>query len=696
MTTRLLLWVPGVFSFFFAQAQINTGGRPLSFDAAALTITPIPKIDFLRPAVDPAERNIDERGVPRYGEQIFQAIDMLAQGHWDMLEDGSSVCRLVLRSSGAAMLSVQFDAWEPGEGTTVFLYREDRTFSIGAFGQSNRTPSGTMATQVVPGEAVVIEYHVPDGVGLGQLHVASITHVYTNIFAPRASEEQGTERDIDPGYQSSPCHINANCPEAAAWQDQKRATVMFLRPDGGGCSGSLLNNTATPGKPYLDIAEHCLYAPTLDDYVFYFNYETAGCVGNVGPTTQTMTGATYRSSWSLDDFALIELNAPIPAAYNAYYAGWDRSGNVPQTITAYEHPLYDVKKIAFEQDPPTSTVIANINMWRVFWDQGMLEPGASGGPAYDQNKRFIGHLSDGQQNCATITTAPSGVAKMSAMWDQEYSFYRLRDWLDPANTTVTLDGYDPNTSGDQEVMVKLKAFLEGPYNSTNGKMDANLRTAGYIPLMEPYTGLGYPHVGGGGELVAQSVLNNSNSTTAVVDWVVVELRDKLDPTTVVSTRSALILRNGKVVDKDGVSDVAFSMPADQYYVALRHRNHLGVMTAGSTALSATATLLDLSIGTAPVYGGSVAMKPMAGKAALWAGDVRGNGDVSYTGENNDRDAILNLIGGNVATTVMNGYYEADTNMDGIVSYTGDMNDRDVILVNIGGTVATNTRTGTLP
>ena len=158
-----------------------------------------------------------------------------------------------------------------------------------------------------------------------------------------------------------------------------------------------------------------------------------------------MAGDIYRSSWSVDDFALIDLNAPIPAAYNAYYAGWDRSGNVPQTITAYEHPLYDVKKIAFEQDPPTSTVIANINMWRVVWDQGMLEPGASGGPAYDQNKRFIGHLSDGQQNCATITTAPSGVAKMSAMWDQEYSFYRLRDWLDPANTTVTLDGYDPNT-----------------------------------------------------------------------------------------------------------------------------------------------------------------------------------------------------------------------------------------------------------
>lgn len=668
----------------------------MSFQAPELSVTPIPEMEFSRSSDTPAERGVDERGVLRYGEQLFQAIDVTSQGTWDMLEDGSSVCRLTLHSPGAAMISVQFDVWEPGEGAEVFLYREDRTFTIGAFGQSNRSPGGTMATQVIPGEAVVIEYHVPDGIAFGQLHVSSITHVYTNLFAQRTSHATGDERDIVPGFESAPCHINANCPEAAGWQDQKRATVMFLRPDGGGATGSLLNNTATPGKPYLEIAEHCLYTPTLDDYVFYFNYEAAGCDGNAGPETQTMTGASHRSSWSLDDFALLELNAPIPAAYNPYFAGWDRSGNIPQTITAFEHPLYDVKKIAFENNPATSMVVANINMWRVFWDQGMMEAGASGGPAYDQNKRFIGHVSDGQHTCATITTTPGGIAKMSAMWDQEYSYYRLRDWLDPANTTVTLDGYDPNIAGGQQIMVKLKAFLEGPFNSGAGKMDANLRTAGFIPLTEPYTALGYQHSGGGGETVLQSVLNNSNSSTAVVDWVVVELRNKLDPTDVVATRSALILRNGKVVDTNGVSDVAFNMPAGQYYIALRHRNHLGVMTLSATALSATGTLLDLSSGTVPVYAGTAAMKPLGGKVVLWAGDVLGNGDVGYTGFNNDRDAILSVIGGSVATSVLNGYYGADTNMDGVVSYTGTLNDRDVILINIGGVVATNTRTGTLP
>lgn len=697
MTTRKLIWVPGLFSVLFAQAQLSTGGRPISFDASALSITPIPEIEFPEAAINPADRGVDERGVLRYGEQLFRAVDVPLLGHWDQLEDGSSVCRLTLRSQGAKMISVQFDVWEPGEGATVFLYREDRTFTIGAFDQGDRSSMGNMATQVVPGDAVVIEYHVPSGSRVGQLHVASITHVFMDLFAQRTAVEDhpGDDRDYNPGYQSSPCHINANCPEAASWQDQKRATVMFLRPDGGGCTGSLLNNTATPGKPYLDIAEHCLYAPTLDQYVFYFNYESAGCVGSAGPTSQTMTGASYRSSWALDDFALIELNAPIPAAYNPYYAGWDHSGNVPQTITAFEHPLYDVKKIAFEHDPPTSMVVASIEMWRVFWDQGMMEPGASGGPAYDQNKRFIGHVSDGQHTCANVTTTPGGVAKMSAMWDQEYSFYRLRDWLDPANTTVTMNGYDPNATQGTSIKVKLKAFLEGPFNSTNGLMDGTLRSLGLIPLVEPYTALGYQHVGGGGESVAQSVLNVS-TTSAVVDWVVVELRNKLNSAQILATRSALILRNGKIVDTDGVSDVSFNKPADNYFIALHHRNHLGIMTASVQTLSATSTLKDLSNGSVALYSASLATKAIAGKNVLWAGDVFGDGVLRYTGSNNDRDMILNSIGGSVATTSLPGYHGADVNMDGAVRYTGTANDRDVILLNIGGVVATNTRSAALP
>jgi hypothetical protein len=82
---------------------------------------------------------------------------------------------------------------------------------------------------------------------------------------------------------------------------------------------------------------------------------------------------------------------------------------------------------------------------------------------------------------------------------------------------------------------------------------------------------------------------------------------------------------------------------------------------------------------------------------LWAGDANGDGTLMYTGNNNDRDPILQSVGGTNPTGVVNNtYHRRDTNMDGAIKYTGMNNDRDPILVNIGGTVPTNTRTQQLP
>ena len=57
-------------------------------------------------------------------------------------------------------------------------------------------------------------------------------------------------------------------------------------------------------------------------------------------------------------------------------------------------------------------------------------------------------------------------------------------------------------------------------------MNDALRAGGLLPLTEPYTALGYVHTnGGGGETVQQSVLNTTGNS-AVVDWVVIELRER--------------------------------------------------------------------------------------------------------------------------------------------------------------------------
>jgi hypothetical protein len=671
-----------------ATAQLSQGGLPYEWEHLLSRQTvPVVGLEAIPDQPDPHSDALVD-GEFNYGVQRFVEVDVVAQGEWQDLEEGGRLCRIAIASEGAVMLSLQFDRWELPQGALIYLYDEERTTFIGGFDHSNRLPDGTMATAVLPGDRLVLEYRVPAGMPAGELRIASLTHGYRDLFGFLGN------RDIDPGYQSSPCNVNVACPEAAQWQDQKRSVALFLRPTGAGCTGVLLNNTAQPGRPFFHVAGHC-YQATEAQWVFYFNYESPGCVGNVGPSNQTLTGATYRAGWYYDDFVLLELFNTPPASYNVFYAGWDRSGNTPQSGTVIHHPLYDVKKITFNYDPATSfTHQDGWQLWRNYWDHGLVQAVSSGSPMFDQNKRMVGHMFDGAQDCATATTVPTDCAKFSVSWDGGSPSTRLRDWLDPANTTVQLDGYDPN--GSPLVKLNVRAHLEGPFNTSNLLMNATLRSNGLVPLTEPYSALGYAHVNGGGGETTTSAVLAVTGTDAVVDWVVVELRNKNNSQQVLATRSALLQRDGDIVDLDGMGDLTFNVPADQYFVAVRHRNHLGIMTAVAQPLSNATAEVDMGSASLPLFGGSNATKTLAGKLVMFAGDANADNTLSYTGLENDRDLVLVRVGGSVPTDVTQGYHPEDFNMDGVVRYTGANNDRDIILSNIGGTVPTSIRQAQLP
>ncbi|MFZ1687054.1 MAG: hypothetical protein WAU70_06520, partial [Flavobacteriales bacterium] len=337
-----------------SKAQVSHGGQPYNWTGPGMHQGALPAIDL--PALDRQVLIAQEQqgsGMLKYGIQRMAPVDVLAQGEWDVLPDDRDRCRFAVRSPGAVMLGLQFDQFDLPDGAFLYVYNKDRTFFIGGFNQANEQAWGGLATSVIPGDSVIIEYLVPiSAVTNGTLHLASITHGYRDIFN---FGEQGLLRDYDPGYQSSPCHNNTICPVASAFQDQKRAVAMFLRPDGAGCTGTILNNTLQNGTPYFLFANHC-YQPNENQWVFYFNYESPTCVGSTGPTTTNMSGASYKAADYFDDFGLVQLNSTPPANYGVYYAGWDRSGNTPTNGTTILHPLYDVKKITFDNNASTSYV----------------------------------------------------------------------------------------------------------------------------------------------------------------------------------------------------------------------------------------------------------------------------------------------------------------------------------------------------
>lgn len=249
--------------------------------------------------------------------------------------------------------------------------------------------------------------------------------------------------------------------------------------------------------------------------------------------------------------------------------------------------------------------------------------------------------------------------------------------------------------GQFGVRVNVRIFLEGCYVAAEVSMHDSLRAQHWLPLDEPYGALGYVHVGDGGTEHTSEGVMGITGADAIVDWVVLELREADANGFRVATRSALLQRDGDVVDMDGVSGVSFNVAAGNYFFSVKHRNHLGVMTSTALSFGPDGTPLDLTLATTPVWGVN-ARKDIGGKQLLWSGDANGNGQVKYAGSGNDRDAVLVFIGGTQPNATVSGYYRQDVNMDGTVKYTGSGNDRDRILLTVGGATPNAVRTGQVP
>ncbi len=211
----------------------------------------------------------------------------------------------------------------------------------------------------------------------------------------------------------------------------------------------------------------------------------------------------------------------------------------------------------------------------------------------------------------------------------------------------------------EDILVSPIVYLQGGYDAALGLMRDNLRTNNLLPLNEPYTALDFIHIGGGGETIEQAVLDLSGMD-GVVDWVFLELRDKSDVSLVRAARSALLQRDGDVVDVDGVSPVTFAnLPVDDYYLVVRHRNHLGVMSAVPIAFSSMPIAVDFTSDLSQTLGGVNGIADLGdGRWGLYSGDFDHSGQI----QNTDFNAMIITIGNS-------GYVAGDMDLNGQVQNT---------------------------
>jgi len=275
--------------------------------------------------------------------------------------------------------------------------------------------------------------------------------------------------------------------------------------------------------------------------------------------------------------------------------------------------------------------------------------------------------------------------------------YYTTDWHfdgsagDNVNNTVTAQ--TDNTSVKLTGMnffgkANLKAFLSGALSGSS--MTTSVNTAGVIPLTTPYTVAPFN---------APTVTASSIPANAT-DWILVEVRDSGDPSTVISKTSAFIMSDGSIVNFDN-EPLRLKNATTNGYIALRHRNHLGIRT-NTTLDLVNPTLHDFTTGTGQAYTNpsitsNANMRNMSGNYAMWGGNsstslTHSNPyKVSYAGPGNDNSALLIALGSNKSTVLGNPppyvYNQADLNLNGNVRYAGPQNDNAVILQNLSNNKA---------
>lgn len=423
-------------------SQYNSGGLPMSsmlkLNSEIQSVT-LPGFDVNQMLAEDYQ-NASKSDIPfRYGKVFEVNYNLNNSGEWETLSDGSRVWRLEIKSENAIGISLVYGDFFMPQGGLFFVYNPDKSNLLGAFNEINNTPERKFSTSPTIGERTILEYYEPVyAKNKGMIKVSQVVHAYKDIFGYLSTEELA-------------CNININCPIGAPWVEQKRAVTRITFNQGGSgflCSGSLLNNAQQDRTLYYLTAEHCA-TDSYPSMQFFFNYENPTCYGSGGPTNQTLTGATLKAANFDTDFRLLLLNGPLPASYNAYFNGWDKSGTQPTSQVAIHHPGGANKKISFDYNPATTVTgfggrLVN-GFWQVFWDAGMTEGGSSGCPLYDQNKRVIGqNLGGTTSQCANPQIVSKVFGKFSESWNHGgNSTNQLKDWLDPNNTGVsTVDGLD--------------------------------------------------------------------------------------------------------------------------------------------------------------------------------------------------------------------------------------------------------------
>lgn len=348
-----------------------------------------------------------------------------------------NVWQLRIRSSGAYSLNLIFDQFDLPDQARLFLISQKSGEVKGAYTSLNNSESQVLAIEPLEGDEILVQYEEPLNVSYrGKLRISKVAHDFMGITAydPRI-----------PLGNSGACNVNVNCDLVNGTESIRDAVCRIIIEGTEICTGTLINNTAMDGTPYVLTANHCINTDKKAlSSVFLFNFESPYCSSIVGDISRSLSGSKLKSNLNNLDFSLVRLNTTPPYYYRPYLVGWNRKNIAPTSTMCIHHPLGDIKKVAIDNNPPTTssfnsggTNYYTLGFWNIGrWEYGVTEQGSSGGPLFDQNKQLVGTLTGGAATCILATN--DYFEKFALSWDSRKDSMnrQLKYWLDPLNSNV--------------------------------------------------------------------------------------------------------------------------------------------------------------------------------------------------------------------------------------------------------------------
>lgn len=465
------------------NAQVTNEGAPKSWrieNPKQLDAIVMPAFD-LEKITKEDEANSQRKDMPfRFGYEFITDYSLTNSGTWQTLPNGDRIWKIRFFSEGAKTMNFVLTNFNLPEGSSLYLYNNNRTDVLGAYTSSQNSEEKVLGTWLISGEDVWIEYYEPKRVkNQGNFAITKVVHGYrsSNDFM-KNNNKNLNDSDI--------CNYDVDCNTGNLSVDElkeinKKSVGIIIVGNSGFCSGALINNTNNDGAPYFLTANHCLDGnpSSVSQWAFRFNWISPNpvCSGSTPSTDnfpnyyQTASGASVKARREESDFCLVQINTVFPFEWDIVFAGWDRTSNVPPSTFGIHHPSGDIMKICLDNNPPTSNN-NGILVWTVNnWDLGVTEGGSSGSPLFNNSGRIIGQLLGGDAACSGTTDngGSDNYGRLNISWNAGNSpSSRLREWLDPNNTGASVvDYYRPNdlsvTNTD-----KLKNTVIAYPNPSNG------------------------------------------------------------------------------------------------------------------------------------------------------------------------------------------------------------------------------------